>query len=838
MLLYQKDNGQITPLTPQALLNGQPRSYLLFDAESSSHSLYHVDQEGDKKQLLRFPIRILDDSYSVMNMYQRFDSGESIFLTTPHRKKIDYSFTNKEAIFLTEMEQAEIKDSLVKGHRPGNDNKNVWYIKTSLLIEEQQRLLSLGSSSKLPTQSFFDYMKGLELNILEACIRCGNIDDLQLSEEDHTEVRAFRYVYLNPVAINKLSLTFIEALHPTLGMIHDYYVQVIKNYIISMEPERGTQLNTLQKLVSTYAIKLGEKSPDFKEEGIYNPYGLTPKEDSLFRAAALIIGTQNNSLKATVQNILSQRVISKPDLLELLDDIIQAKLYKQTTQQTHNIGVITSLDAIYPGLNCGGKLVVVCDMILSASVELLNDFIGQKNLPIEWHEMIKSSYKPYSICQALLSLRQAHILTSENRQAVVKHQHPYSIAEALISLQQARMLTSENREAVIKHPQTSSVANALTLLQLANLLTPESFEAVTKHRRPGSIAQALISLQQANILTPKNFEAMIKHRHPDSIAQALILLQQANILGPENREVVIKHHYPEPVAEALISLQQADILTPENREAVIKHQLPDSVAEALVLLQQTNILNPENFEAVIKHELPDSVADALISLQQANLLTPENSEAAIKHQDPDLVAEALISLQQANILTPENSEAVIKHQDPDLVAEALIALQQASIFNPENFEAVVKHPQPDLVAKALASLKQKSTLGDVEKVIAAVKALQIHLKNSLYKPKNWEDDTSLLFCFANDQQLLLNDQAPKENANFLAKKIVNKAETLWGLNPLARRIALDTLQILLCFVGVELATISPKKLITAHGFFLEKSDEHNVRQEFQAPVAQ
>ncbi len=749
MRLFKK-SLHIQAITAEDMLAQDITGHIVYDIDKAQHYFFLVTLQDGKKQLLRFPVQKLSGMpYSLVCSYHTHDAYDLAPQkpTDALRKYATDTFRaiQGHSLYLNEAEIDQLKANDKQGLTSQATEDEDWYIDTSPLTKAQQQQLLYGQTTAIDVERFHDRIVALTTAALEACIRADDISDLSLTQDEQTEVGVIRYAYLNPAEINKFEL-MDKSSTPTLGDIHSFFVETIKKHILKKAPERADKLQQLQTLKGSGKILLGEKTPDFQNEGMFNPQGLSEVDDTLFRAASLILAARPDGVTIIVQSILSSMAF-KTDIIEnhLLKFLESLESLPNNPSSVNYIEVINSLGAAFSQdfYKSNNLLEAKEFLALYHLFKATGLILSPENL-----EAIRKENFVRQIIKNLSFLRDKNLLTQDTLAMTIHHKYSGTLIDALSLLEENGLLDKTTCNHVLNDQSDTPLTLAFLLSHPAY-----SFETVVMNESLSAREQALSVLYREKILTEKNVDAVSDHCDPVSIALSLVALNQTPLDTEKNRRTVINHNRPNFLAAGLKQLKNAGLFSQlhfdelsndelryledpsaylaivalliknnryntANRQMVLRHKdrlngrslplrlinkLPD-IASGLSFLDKRQILTQENFETVCKSHEPGAVAKAIFLLNKCGVLK-ENIDKIMWHSKLEAISFAFSMLDDGNLLNSKNIETVIKHEDPWSASDALLSFEQHNWFTPAQRAAILAHSKPALMVKSMKILQ-------------------------------------------------------------------------------------------------------------------------------------
>lgn len=382
--------------------------------------------------------------------------------------------------------------------------------------------------------------------------------------------------------------------------------------------------------------------------------------------------------------------------------------------------------------------------------------------------------KYFSISWSTDELIKHKLASQENLEIVFKFKQQYGIGNFLILLNDAKLLTTENREALLKLPQlTDKLMRCVKDLIEKNGATQDNFACLLQAgNHYEEVTNALINLEKIQQCTPLVRNLIIKYpKYANDIYKALQVLKEKNLLATDSLEMIerslqLSTERPQAhqFAQLLYTLNSLAMLTPQTRELACKNAAyQEYICEALHLLANKKQLTHDLCLSLLEcGNFANSFASLYIRLIEANLLTPEMQNTLLaKLPHAHELSSALWKLQDEKTLSKETwnimlensehasnfalaynnlAEAKLLEHFPTLIkhaehvwslAYAITNLQKAGLFNKDNYAIILAHPESaSSLADSFVRLSRDEIYTDELRDLLVYYASQSDAKNS------------------------------------------------------------------------------------------------------------
>lgn len=813
---------------------------LSFSQALGTHYLF----QKIKGELRRYPIRIDPKTGEslLLPMHTLYNKEKGTFSTTPSDKvEIDKRpIIPTNSLYFSEDETKKLIQEIQSGEQlTQKENASCPYLENSVLSTEQQEKLYFACvTSTIQGESFSDYLKNniLSLPSSEKILRASIGDPVELNDEEQIELRAFRYEFFSPNRIAQFSKELLcsnESQNncPTVGDILDFYTHCVQTTLKRDDKQTVEQKNIRGYSAQTRAVKVGETQHDFKNEGIYNPQGLSGERDAMYRCVMQIFVLQpDHSLGQAIQTILKNSEFSlyHYQLYTLITDMLASIETNNPTQHTEYIEIYKYIEPIYPksGWRHLKTHLQQAQNELIAILPLEKLIYNDTRITAERAENLVNCIKPLSVNNwqrkkeiltlihqpEMIILQKHDLLKSDYIEPILNCKHTYGMAsalsEALKDLETNNLLTEQHVECVFKCDEPIAMAHIIGYLHKMGLPKTEDIKSIVSCQYPAWLTTSLQHLSSQKIqitVTPAHLNKMVNNEHIVTILNRLAK-KYIEVSQSDFESLFIRKNLSD-LASALETLAPSDdwftgefsgLLTKPVFQAVLNHATPKSLADTLRFIYKVDskkFFTEKNIQMIAKHQDMEALYGVLTLLKDKNLLKDDYFSAIINRTDSQLNT-SILALNRAGYMKGATLEHLVESADPEKMAKGLITLHQnkLTIHN----RLLEKHKNPDQLAVGLEHLDKHKLLIDENinfikqhaNPHALAKALQLLYAKSLLSKENCDlllqhakpEELANAFIILNEKNILdtetksflKNHKSPCECADQLVKLSADK----------------------------------------------------------------
>lgn len=469
----------------------------------------------DDNELQFYPMRNLNDNYSLLPYYNTLDKNTYDLRSTPIQTNIPNSL--REIPIRQHLIDEDEKNKILIKHYETETEDTSYHLQGSQLSLEQQRQLYENILTLKDTHwnsNFKSYFESLTINCLKSAIQRSEPTHLEASDKTQRDV-------LLATFFNHHALTaFCGALSAqteevTAEMAMAYYVGLIQQKLIAdnQQPVPPEELIETRYHDNTQEIK--RLIPSQQE-------GLTASEATLFTAMVNLLSINPN------QHDFFKSYLSQPAYMPLAEDIVNmltdlkdvASGEKQTTTLVKYTAIYNNLLATYTIEDWGGFLAIINALLNSPALKLLH--LENQIKSNQWHNIDKMFPNGCSPTEEELIgiIKQT---PAEQQMDTIKwiilsvlnqkwNVHPQDLSNFIFSPLIAKQLL-----------QTISTTEVIDLIKMCGLCLPENGLRLIVQQTPESrqselmtsmiayLREAFVNIRKKEIINFFSWDFTIKH---------------------------------------------------------------------------------------------------------------------------------------------------------------------------------------------------------------------------------------------------------------------------------------------------------------------------------------
>lgn len=340
---------------------------------------------------------------------------------------------------------------------------------------------------------------------------------------------------------------------------------------------------------------------------------------------------------------------------------------------------------------------------------------------------IVESYSPTEL--AVRRLREAGILTPENRAAIMNNPNLASAIE-LLSLNQS--LTQENLNILMANQEKNVALIARAIIRLNEVGILFNPEILQECGRAEKIANAILDLDTNGILNMDTFQAIMNFpkypyieanvgKHAQAVAQAIILINRTGILNQNHLNELWDYHgsltyLRKENSDAVFYLNHSGFLNENILNAMMANDNGKAcwMSRTIKCFHDANILNENTLDALTAYNKGGLYYIYLGSahLHGAGILNENTLNVLIAYDGANIsdLAAGIYELKSAGILNENNLNAIMANggANANHIVEAILLLSQQYLLNKNNFKALINGDadRPLTIVEKLRNLQQ------------------------------------------------------------------------------------------------------------------------------------
>ena len=139
------------------------------------------------------------------------------------------------------------------------------------------------------------------------------------------------------------------------------------------------------------------------------------------------------------------------------------------------------------------------------SMQTARSELYEAGIPVAYIDVVFANDNPLYLARMILELHQLGIIRQDNQAAFLTHANFLIVCQSLDYLRQANMLTRQNFDVVIAHNHPHFIGFALAILQSSEILNQANVDALISTLEPIALFSSIFNLQLAGIFNQRQF---------------------------------------------------------------------------------------------------------------------------------------------------------------------------------------------------------------------------------------------------------------------------------------------------------------------------------------------